>query len=361
MTKKYRMMFLTTLVFFIITNFTNARQADLIISIKCPGKATAGQDLKTSIKVLVTNKGKIAANNFPVDLIISKDAGAPMKYAVYSAVFKEDALLLGGREFVKYLGPGETKAVRLNGNNRIPADIPTGSYFLGAIVDAGNSVVESDNSNNMDFCRIKVKGKDKPSSVVYKVVKYSNKLIVKNINKGNSNTIGKGPTPTPPGLFIPTPYPYDGKSKDKGKLRQVVIPSGPPPTSSIRRMSPDPAATAILFKLVKRTSRSTGIVRITGIVKNLGSGTFNSKGGMIYIYEGNRVKMSRPFLNIEPGKTKAFSFKRDWDISAKYYPTYQLVIKYDPGIFSGQHKNKYDSDLKNNKKSRKGEDINKLF
>lgn len=132
--------------------------ADLQISIKCPDYATAGQNLKTSITVHVTNSGTAAAENFAVDLIVSKISSAPFKFAVYSVSFKEDALLLGGREHVKFLGPGQTKKVTLYGNNRIPPDTLRGSYFLGAVVDPGNSVRETNEKNNMDFCSIRIKG-----------------------------------------------------------------------------------------------------------------------------------------------------------------------------------------------------------
>jgi len=133
-------------------------QADLRISIRCPGKAKAGQDLKKSIRVFVTNAGDKPTSNFSVDLIISSDMSAPMRFAVYTPNYKEDALLLGGREFVSYLGPGKTKEVTLYGNNRIPADTPAGMYYLGAVVDPGNKEPESNERNNMSFCRIKVSG-----------------------------------------------------------------------------------------------------------------------------------------------------------------------------------------------------------
>ncbi len=156
MKNKFTLIFLGIFTFFNM-GIINGQVIDLKISIKCLGNVFSGQDLKNTIKVYVTNAGEKTARNFPVDLIISKNNSAPKKYAVYSASFKEDALLLGGREFISSLAPGQTKSIKLNGKNRIPADSPTGFYFLGAIVDAGNKLPETNENNNMDFCRIKIK------------------------------------------------------------------------------------------------------------------------------------------------------------------------------------------------------------
>jgi len=129
---------------------------DLGAYIKCPVKAYTGQELGKSIKVYVWNKGSAAASNFSVDLVLSGDATVPVKYAVYSPNYSEDVLLQGGREFVKYISAGKTIPLTLNGNNEIPDDIPPGSYFLGVVVDSGNKVVESKETNNVALCNIKV-------------------------------------------------------------------------------------------------------------------------------------------------------------------------------------------------------------
>jgi subtilase family serine protease len=48
--------------------------------------------------------------------------------------------------------------VPLNGSNTIPADTPSGIYYLGAVIDAGNKFSESNERNNVHFCKIKVIG-----------------------------------------------------------------------------------------------------------------------------------------------------------------------------------------------------------
>ena len=131
-------------------------KTDLTIKIKGPHKAVPGQELGKSIKVRVRNNGKVAAANFSVDLILSKNRHAPVKFAVYSPNYSDDVLLQGGREFIAKILPGQTIDVVLNGNNKIPADTPNGSYFLGAVVDAGNKIPETNERNNVAFSPIKI-------------------------------------------------------------------------------------------------------------------------------------------------------------------------------------------------------------
>ncbi|MBN2369711.1 MAG: hypothetical protein JXO72_04425 [Vicinamibacteria bacterium] len=131
-------------------------QADLSALIHCPASAQPGQELGKDIAVKVRNAGRAAAEDFALDLVISSDASIPVKFAVVSTTFKEDALLKGGREHVKSLPSGRTMGVTLNGTNTIPADTPPGVYFIGAVVDPGNVVRESNEKNNVATCRIRI-------------------------------------------------------------------------------------------------------------------------------------------------------------------------------------------------------------
>ncbi len=129
---------------------------DLTVKIKGPAHAVPGQELGKSIEVWVRNKGDVVAENFSVDLILSSDRNAPVNFANYSPNYSDDVLLQGGREFVAKILPGQTIAVVLNGMNKIPADTPNGSYFLGAVVDAGNKIPETNERNNVAFSPIKI-------------------------------------------------------------------------------------------------------------------------------------------------------------------------------------------------------------
>ncbi len=175
--------------------------ADLQIKIACPNpaKAYAGQALGTSIKVWVKNVGDTPAQNFSVDLVLSKDTNIPVKFAVYSPNFKDDVLLKGGREFVKLLKPGQTIPVTLNGTNTIPSDTPSGNYYLGAVVDPGNKVKEFNERNNTAICRLLIYKQG--TQIAFKVTRvyatvspknYSGKCPFKFNFTGYITTNGKG-------------------------------------------------------------------------------------------------------------------------------------------------------------------------
>lgn len=331
MKKKIISLIFIVSIFFIAGNLIYGQLADLRIKIKCPGSAIAGQDLKQKISVFVTNTGKVAAKDFPVDLIISKDAFAPMKYAIYSSTFKEDALLLGGREFVKYLGPGKTKAVKLNGSNRIPADTTTGVYFLGAIVDAGDKVKEINERNNMDFCKLKVKGKD------FKIIK-------------GIKTPVKVVTP-----FTPeTPSVVERPDKKEYE---------------ISRICPDPAAYAVRFRIIEKLTNWAAKVRITGVVKNVGTKAFSGGGGTAYLYEidgrDTYLRNEKKFSYLGIGEQFSLYYERDWNISSpmegEFPPEYKLLILYDAGILEDGNTNNDDCNMKNNKKVRSGKRIRSIW
>jgi hypothetical protein len=130
----------------------------LTVAIRCPSSAETNQELDKSIAVKVRNTRQTTTENFPLDLVISSDASVPMKLAVFSPTFKEDALLKGGREFVKSLPPGKSLSVTLNGTNTIPADTPPGVYYIGAVVDSSNVVREPNEKNNVATCRMRIGG-----------------------------------------------------------------------------------------------------------------------------------------------------------------------------------------------------------
>lgn len=409
-------------IIFIAGNMIYGQSVDLKIRIKCPGKAVAGQNLKKSIKVFVTNRGKTAARNFSVDLIISKNASAPMKFAVYSATFKEDALLLGGREFVKYVGPGKTIAVKLNGSNRIPVNTPTGLYYLGAIVDPGNAVSEFNENNNMDFCRMKIKGAGLTIVSGYDIditdVYLDNKcrIWIKHTNNGTkkidkvfreqvwvngilktddkehiildpgksiSHGVGANPGVIISGSAIVkarvdvdndlVEFNEANNTKTRNlKCKKLLKPLAIVQLNKvvlrpqlIRKDCPDPAAYKIDFVLLQHTATFTGRVQITGVVKNVGSKEFKGGGGMAYLYEGSTLRRTKVFSNLLPGATISLSYTRTWYAASpsegEFPPTYKLVILYDPDILKDGNKDNDDCTLNNNKLARSGSGINDLL
>ena len=146
------------LAFFYSPTMAGAEEADIAISVFCrPNKASIGTELGRKIMVKVANVGTVETGGFHVDIVLSTDTTAPIAYAPYDPYFREDVLLLGGREYVSNLRPGQVKKVRLHGTNKIPLDTPKGVLYIGVIADPGKSVTEVTEDNNLDFHPIRIK------------------------------------------------------------------------------------------------------------------------------------------------------------------------------------------------------------
>jgi hypothetical protein len=134
---------------------------DLMIKIeRCPKPVVKpGENLGNGFKVLARSTFGTPLKDVAVDIILTSGPTypAPAPYAVYSPNYSDNVLLKGGREHISFTGPGIVD-VKLNGPNTIPIDTPPGDYYLGAVIDAGNKVNESNERNNVHFCRLRVIG-----------------------------------------------------------------------------------------------------------------------------------------------------------------------------------------------------------
>ena len=126
----------------------------------------AGEDISKRIKVYAMNNGSAAAagttgtlspaNGFMIDVMLSKDKLSPASFATYSPNYSDDVLLLGGRiSNTVDLGAGNSGGYATGAT--IPADTPSGTYYLSLRIDPANKVAESDEDDNTFFLRIKVR------------------------------------------------------------------------------------------------------------------------------------------------------------------------------------------------------------
>lgn len=132
---------------------------DLTIKIvQCPKPVvTAGTNLGNGFQVQARSTFPGPLTDIAVDFILTDTPiyPVPAPFAVYSANYSDNVLLLGGREHISFAGAAVIN-VPLNGSNTIPADTPPGIYYLGAVVDAGNKVNELNEKNNVHFCKLEV-------------------------------------------------------------------------------------------------------------------------------------------------------------------------------------------------------------
>lgn len=112
---------------------TFAAAADLIAtSVTAPTSATRGKNINLSSAV--KNQGLVKAGSFTVTFHLSSD----------SSITSTDTLL--GTKTVTSLNAGSSTNV--GGNFAVPSGLAPGRYYVGVIVDSGNGVVESSESNN---------------------------------------------------------------------------------------------------------------------------------------------------------------------------------------------------------------------
>lgn len=157
------------------------------------------------LNIVAKSTFPIALKEIAADLILTSAANypAPAPYAVYSANYSDKVLLKGGRTHVNF-APNGSVNVSFGNNNEIPADTPPGNYYLGVVIDTGNKAKESNERNNVAWCKIRVVkggGNKLPDlivpSVVFKKVKkgtdsQGNSYYIFNVlitvkNQGNAN------------------------------------------------------------------------------------------------------------------------------------------------------------------------------
>ncbi len=114
------------------------------------------------VKVTIKNEGTVPASNFSVEAVLSEDRNVKIEPHSYSSHFTDDVLLRGGRELIIFLGAKSTKAITILGLNTIPADTPSGTYYLGIIVDPEKNVPESNEYNNLFAFPINILPPSKP-------------------------------------------------------------------------------------------------------------------------------------------------------------------------------------------------------
>jgi hypothetical protein len=133
---------------------------DLTPTIGARADARAGQDLTIGLEI--ANRGdtpcvgtlEAASAGYMVDIFISSDRNPPPSWAVYSATWREDALLRGGRvSRTNSVAPGDNFRYGAPsyeiGPMTLPTGIPPGEYYLCAGVDLGHRIAESNERNNV--------------------------------------------------------------------------------------------------------------------------------------------------------------------------------------------------------------------
>ena len=126
----------------------------------CPKTVKAGQNLDSSFKIEVANNSAVAVKNVALEFVLKKNANCttPARHALYSPNYFDGVLLREGRESVS-LDSMQKVTLSPHGMNTIPGDTPVGrTYFLCAVIFAGDKGKEIGAEKNCACCPIKVIG-----------------------------------------------------------------------------------------------------------------------------------------------------------------------------------------------------------
>jgi len=131
---------------------------------------------------------------------------------------------------------------------------------------------------------------------------------------------------------------------------------------------PDLQAASVNFQVVRRYSQYSGLVKVTGTVKNIGKQHFvgNASQMAIILYEvrpggSTRILRKASYPSINSGQSKSISTYVRWSTSNEFPPSYRISIVYDPDIKMDGNPRNDDCNSANNRKQRSGTDINRLF
>lgn len=98
------------------------------------------------LRAMARNIGTVDADSTFVGFYLSTDA----------TITRSDRLLIGGREFIAHLGPGESGSISIYDSMAVPANYPTGPAYLGIIVDELGDISECNEANNTRAIRVTV-------------------------------------------------------------------------------------------------------------------------------------------------------------------------------------------------------------
>jgi hypothetical protein len=132
----------------------------------------------------------------------------------------------------------------------------------------------------------------------------------------------------------------------------------------------DLSAAAINFSVVSCTDKYHAVVKIEGVVKNVGTINYTSGAGqqaaLLYENRGGRPVLvaTKVFQNLTPGQEVRVEFTRNWykgsPAEGEFPPTYVLIISYDPDIYIDANDNNDDSNTGNNRMEKFGQGINAM-
>jgi hypothetical protein len=131
----------------------------------------------------------------------------------------------------------------------------------------------------------------------------------------------------------------------------------------------DLKAEELSYSLVSKSSPTTGVIRISGKIKNIGNANFSSTIQQQHaaIYErvpGTTTEVEEIALNfttMSAGEENTFFYDKNWDTTIEFQPEFILRIVMDPDITLDGNLNNDDVNFNNHQIILQGNEINSLF
>ena len=131
--------------------------------------------------------------------------------------------------------------------------------------------------------------------------------------------------------------------------------------------SPNLAVVRIDFELIETTSPGLGTVRVTGVITNSGTSTYDSGAGQqsIQLYEGSNLQQEpvaqTDFEDLAAGGTLTVTYETEWSTSSEFNPDYYvLLINLDPDLHLDGNEANDECPATDNVLSRDASEINDL-
>jgi len=130
--------------------------------------------------------------------------------------------------------------------------------------------------------------------------------------------------------------------------------------------TPSLAVVRIDYEILSTTSATEGTVRVTGVIQNTGTGTYDSGAGQqsLQLYRGldfqQQPVAQTDFEDLAPGATLTVTYDVAWDTSAEFPQSFVLYISLDPDLFIDGNEANDECPTSDNLLSRSGEEVNAL-
>ncbi|UCG87818.1 MAG: hypothetical protein JSW71_04530 [Gemmatimonadota bacterium] len=131
--------------------------------------------------------------------------------------------------------------------------------------------------------------------------------------------------------------------------------------------SPNLAVVRIDYEIIETTSATSGTVRVTGVITNSGTSTYDSGAGQqsIQLYEGSNLQQApvaqTDFEDLAAGATLTVTYETEWSTSNEFIPDYYvLLINLDPDLHLDGNEANDECPATDNLLSRPGSEVNDL-